>query len=150
MIGPIEIPIPPSANRMYRKVRNFMIPAPEYIAWLEAAGPTVRSRTGPLLGPIAVHIKVWGGKGWNESSDMDNLEKPIKDMLQVKEFGGKRLGAGIIPSDDCRTVRFGSHEYFDRDDHQWLTGIAKGKLIARLEIVIEPYIPLKDRALNGI
>lgn len=78
MIGPIEIPIPPSANRMYRKVRNFMIPSPEYIAWLEAAGPIVRRHTGPITGMIAVHIKVWGGRGWVESSDLDNLEKPIR------------------------------------------------------------------------
>lgn len=146
MIGPIELPIPPSANRMYRKVRNMMIPAPEYLHWLEAAAPIVRRHiTGHLATPITVHIKVWSGKGWRENSDLDNLEKPIKDMLQAKEFGGRQLGAAVLESDDCRHVRYGTHEYIDREDHAWVTGAKKKDLVARLEIYIESYIPWRER-----
>lgn len=127
-----DLPLPPSANDMYRFMRGGVYPTKKYLDWLLAASEIIlEQRTEPIEGRIAVAITVWGGKGWTESSDLDNCRKAVNDVLQPKmrKVGGTRerpvmrqFGSGLIQSDDCRTVRASSERYFDRQERARIEG----------------------------
>ena len=103
------VPVPPSANRMYRIIRNRMHRSSEYMAWLDVAVDCFRRNMRPVDGPAEVVIVLRTGKGVTVRSDLDNLVKPVLDALQppwVGEDGKvKKPGAAIILGDDIRLVQ---------------------------------------------
>lgn len=116
----VEIPLPPSSNRMYRKFRNMMVPCRDYLEWMRLAAPMVQeawAESGGVEPPVQVHLTIYGGRGFPESSDADNCKKAVCDMLTPKEFSGKRYGAGILADDNVQIIRHESVTYFTRREH---------------------------------
>jgi Holliday junction resolvase RusA-like endonuclease len=89
-----ELAVPPSVNHLFvtRGRRRFKSPA--YRAWLAAAVPAARLLRPPRELPCRVTVDVIGKLRANR--DIDNLLKPIGDCL---------VAAGVLPTDDVRTVR---------------------------------------------
>lgn len=89
----IEIPVPPSANRIWRVIRGGrVIKSKEYRDWLSFACLLIRANLKPVTLPVSVRITITGGRGrW----DLDNRIKPTLDALKH---------ANIIADDDVRHV----------------------------------------------
>jgi Holliday junction resolvase RusA-like endonuclease len=85
------LPIPPSANRLWRVVNGRAIKSREYREWEEVAGMTLRlARPRPTPSPFGVLIRVTGGKGFNRARDIDNCQKCVVDLLRH---------AGVVEND---------------------------------------------------
>lgn len=92
----VDLPYPPSANRLWRMAGQGKPPfkSTEYSAWLSHAGLSVNvQKPGTVEGPYALHIAA--GKPDKRRRDLDNLIKPIGDLLQA---------AGVV-TDDCLCQR---------------------------------------------
>ncbi|KKL06362.1 hypothetical protein LCGC14_2596800 [marine sediment metagenome] len=80
-----EIPLPPSANRMYRSERRGgrkPHPSTEYLAWVRSLGWWLKIQAViPQPAPVRFSLVVKGGKGWRISADIDNRIKPTLDGL---------------------------------------------------------------------
>lgn len=75
----ITLPLPPSANRIWRKTPRGMIKAPEYRAWAEQAMWSVAAQwQQPALEYFGVTIKLPPTR-----RDPDNSIKPAVDALQA-------------------------------------------------------------------
>lgn len=141
-----EIAVPPSANRMWRHVRGISYPSKEYETWLGLAGPDLLDWFGPIKQfPVIVTITLLGGKGFMESGDLDNIVKPVGDVLQLRVIRGRTYGAGIIPNDDVRYICAGRQNYYTREEHFELfhpgekaTKAALAALTARCFVMIHP------------
>ena len=96
----IEIPMPPSVNRIWRSVRgrgskSRVICSVNYRKWLRMAVPMMRFGMPEFVGPVKVTITIRGGKGWRVNSDLGNADKATLDAL---------VQAGRIPDDNCQHV----------------------------------------------
>jgi len=79
----IVLPIPPSANKLWRVHRGRAIKSREYRAWLEEASLVVlMARAKAVPPPVRVVLTLRGGKGFNRARDGDNLFKPTLDLLR--------------------------------------------------------------------
>jgi Holliday junction resolvase RusA-like endonuclease len=89
----IFLPMPPSANRIWRSGRGRVYRAPEYTGWLETCGWELTGQRKPsMAGPVSIDIEVsskWRG-------DVDNRIKPTLDCL---------VKYGVIDGDSKKTVR---------------------------------------------
>ncbi len=94
------IPVPPSANRLWRYgARGRCYRSAAYSAWLQLAGLLVRQQIAGLKmpePPVEVRIVIHGGKGWRKGRDADNAIKPLVDLC---------CHAGVLPGDDSEVVR---------------------------------------------
>ena len=83
----IVLPLPPSANRIWRHQGGFHHKATEYTAWLRIAGVQARQQSGGqrLPGNYAMRAVLPRTR-----VDLDNRCKPINDLLQL---------AGIVTND---------------------------------------------------
>jgi len=86
---------PPSANDIWRSSRGRVHRAPKYLAWIESHSLTIPFQ-GTVLPPVAIHIRLTEGKGWRTNRDLDNIAKPILDLL---------CQLGLIEDDSTRIVR---------------------------------------------
>lgn len=90
----ITLPVPPSANNLFRNVRKGRVVTERYQSWLNAAGWELQSqRIAPIDGPVHLAIAI------NEKKtrcDLGNCEKATVDLL-VKH--------GVIADDNKRVVR---------------------------------------------
>lgn len=83
----LVIPIPPSTNNLFMtvKIKGAMrrIKTNEYRAWIERAAWQVHSQvgSGTIQSPVEVTLTITGGKGFNRQRDLDNLLKPVLDLL---------------------------------------------------------------------
>lgn len=96
----IEIPMPPSVNRIWRSVKgrggkSRVICSDNYRQWLRIAIPTIRVGLPVFAGPVKVTITIRGGKGWLNSRDIGNADKATLDAL---------VQARRIPDDNCQYV----------------------------------------------
>lgn len=92
-MNPVELPVPPSANHLWRVVLtrkgNAAVARKDaYVSWIESA--TIRLRLDmpkvePADYPVAVRITVLRGKGWDRRRDLDNCVKAILDALRKAE-----------------------------------------------------------------
>ena len=89
MIVELDLPYPPSANRLWRTSRGRTHKSTEYSNWLIEAGMRVNvQRPGMILGPYKISIQAV--RPDKRRRDLGNLEKPISDLLQT---------AGVIEDD---------------------------------------------------
>jgi Holliday junction resolvase RusA-like endonuclease len=94
------LPIPPSANRLWRNVGGRTIKSREYREWEDVAGMTLRlARPRPTPSPAGVHIRITGGKGFNRNRDADNAIKATLDLLR---HGGVLGGDSVMTLHDVR------------------------------------------------
>jgi len=106
---------PPSVNECWRWFRGNMVRSKRYTDWLAHCTEVIEEQGhGPVATPCRVCVTVVPGVGITSRSDLDNLIKPIMDLLtpekraDPKEEGeqGKlrKPGAGIIPDDNLTHV----------------------------------------------
>lgn len=91
MANAVEVPIPPSANNLWRTVmrggRPRTIRTPEYESWLAVA--TAKMRVGLTRAeayPVRVTVEITGGKGWRANRDLGNVDKATEDALKHAEI----------------------------------------------------------------
>lgn len=138
----VKIPIPPSGNHMYnqrviekwvetggrmKKVfQTIKFPTEEYKAWLDQASPLIEEAFTDMAAPVVVFIRIYGGSGFPESRDCDNVQKCIGDALQIREFEDKSIrgsnkrrpyGAGVLQNDNVVRLKGWDIRYFDRAEH---------------------------------
>ncbi len=97
----IFLPLPPSANRIWRNFGGRMVKSSEYRAWKDTAAASIAHQMGgqPPLGWFTAAMVMPPTR-----RDLDNSIKPTLDALQA---GGavqddKRLRALVISVDDSR------------------------------------------------
>lgn len=86
---PIELPIPPSVNQLWRVVRSSRVNSKarvtlsrKYRDWLDIA--ILKLRMGmdrAKTYPVAVRVTIVRGAGWRRGRDADNCLKAISDAL---------------------------------------------------------------------
>lgn len=155
---PIEIPTPPTGNHMYdqkvipvgrdrlaarnaagsRRGPSHMVikfPTKEYREWLDAISPILRVRYGTINQPVIVRVEIFGGNGFFESRDWDNLLKCLGDSFGLREFQDteargrpkRPYGSGILSTDSVQLVRGWQTRYYTRDEHLQLLGQERPK-----------------------
>lgn len=78
----LQIPVPPSANRLWTRTRTGMCKSTEYCNWLTEAGWKVKAQHPKAIhGPYKLSIKV-AKSTCGKHCDLDNLIKPTNDLLQ--------------------------------------------------------------------
>jgi crossover junction endodeoxyribonuclease RusA len=75
------IPFPPSANRLWTRTRKGMRKTDTYAEWLKVAGyMAIAQKPGGITGPY--HLSIQARRPDKRRRDIDNLIKPISDLLQ--------------------------------------------------------------------
>ena len=75
----LSLPVPPSANRIWRAANGRVYKSPDYCAWLTAAGyaAALQAHGDRIPGAYEVRVALPKTRG-----DLDNYAKPIGDLLQ--------------------------------------------------------------------
>jgi crossover junction endodeoxyribonuclease RusA len=91
----LQLPLPPSTNRIWRSARGRVFKSPEYRAWLQECGLHVDvQRPGRIDGHYA--LTVLATRPDRRRRDLDNLLKPVGDALR---------NTGIIEDDSlCDSI----------------------------------------------
>lgn len=91
----LQLPFPPSVNRLWVKTRAGMRRSDEYVAWQQEAGFLAKAQhQKPITGPykLAIHA----ARPDKRKRDLGNLEKGVSDLLQ---------SLGLIRDDcDCEMI----------------------------------------------
>lgn len=93
-------------------------PTEFYEVWKTAAIKSIlrRYKPGEFSGPVVVYAWVFGGSGFMESRDWDNVQKCVGDALAEAEVlpapKGKAIG-----DDDVRSIKGWRTFYLDRAEH---------------------------------
>ena len=99
----LTIGAPFSANQMYSpSIKYGMVKSKKYRKWIEHNITQFQTISPPISFPVEIDICVFGGRGFGQRSDVDNIVKPIGDLL---------VKAKILPDDNYKyvnkyTVRF--------------------------------------------
>lgn len=105
IVNSVTIGAPFSANKMYAPSQRFgMVKTQKYRKWIEFNLPKISSLEKPLSFPIKIYIQVFSGIGFTEASDVDNIIKPITDLL---------VRAEIIPDDSIKYVHKSEVAFMD-------------------------------------
>jgi crossover junction endodeoxyribonuclease RusA len=97
----LKLPMPPSANAIWRSNRGHVHKSAAYKAWLTVAGWQVRSQhPNKIEGPYKLSIEAV--RPDKRRRDIDNLIKPVSDLL---------CSIGVI-EDDC---------YCEKVSAEWIT-----------------------------
>jgi crossover junction endodeoxyribonuclease RusA len=105
----LKLPLPPSANAIWRSNRGHVHKSAAYKAWLSEAGWEVRAQhPDKVSGSYCLAIKAV--RPDKRRRDIDNLIKPVSDLLcsvGVIEDDSycEKVSAQWISSGDCVTVR---------------------------------------------
>ena len=73
----LDLPLPPSLNRLWRSNRGRVHRAPRYLSWLKAAG--WEQRPARIDGPVRISIAA--GRPDRRKRDIDNLLKAVLDLV---------------------------------------------------------------------
>lgn len=77
----VDLPYPPSANRLWRAVRGRQIKSAEYRSWLlEAQAAITEACIGGSM-PGAYHLEIHATRPDWRARDLDNLVKPLSDAI---------------------------------------------------------------------
>ena len=102
------LPVPISANAIWRKSRGRIHLSSDYVAWIVSALAEL-NRQGitaadvETLGPPPYKVSVTvqpgptGNRGWRMSRDLDNLWKALLDLLAKR--------SRVLPSDNSKTIQ---------------------------------------------
>ena len=90
----LTIPIPPSANAIWRAWRGRILRSKRYEAWRWECS-LLLGRQPMVETPCSVEIVIYGGKGFTLAHDLDNLCKPTLDLLRLVR---------VIPEDSAKYV----------------------------------------------
>lgn len=91
-----EVPLPPTANKIWRSQSGRVMRAGKYLAWQKSLGWCLKwQRVPPAPIPCRLSLVIVGGKGWRVSNDIDNRLKPLCDGLVEHK---------VLESDDVRHV----------------------------------------------
>ena len=88
---------PFSANQMYVPIaRGKMVKSKKYNAWIEKNLQIMISEMTPVSQfPVNIELLVMANHLWRQKNDMDNLAKPLIDLL---------VKAKIVPDDSSRYI----------------------------------------------
>ena len=91
----LHLPMPPSANRLWRRSGTRMHKSSQYTDWLHVAGKMVMvQKPGGITGPYKLSIQLV--RPDRRRRDLDNRIKAINDLLQ---------SVGVIEDDsDCEFI----------------------------------------------
>lgn len=96
----VSLPIPPSANQLWRSARTSdgvkVYKSKEYSQWLEVAVMLCKMGLDKRTEPAEIKLHVIGGKGWRKNRDLGNIEKASTDCLKH---------AGVIADDNTDYVQ---------------------------------------------
>lgn len=101
---------PPSANKLWRTFRGRTVRSSAYNDWLEYAAEVIRKEPNfhQFDEPVRVSITLFPGKGVTRLADLDNLIKPVLDVLCPEKLGTegevKKPGTGVIQDDNLGHV----------------------------------------------
>ena len=88
----VDLPYPPSANRLWRAVRGRQIKSAEYRSWLlEAQAAITLARVVGSM-PGGYHLAILATRPDRRARDIDNLIKPISDAIAA---------AGLVLNDSA-------------------------------------------------
>ena len=80
----ISLPMPPSANRIWRAGRRRVYRSAAYLRWLRSAGWELKTqRPTPFPAGLSIGITIRAGKPDKRRRDADNIAKAICDLLQA-------------------------------------------------------------------
>lgn len=122
-------------------------PTKEYERWTETAILSIRSkyRPGQFTEPVIICAWIFGGDGFMESRDWDNVKKCVGDALVAARVlpvpDGPKLASGNEREggDDVRSVRGWRTHYLTKEEHAAKIGaLPKSKQTARLFVKIVP------------
>ncbi len=103
-----EIPMPVSANRMWRTSRGIHHLSTDYRAFIVSLGwYLTKQRVTPQPTPCRFTLLIRGGKGWRVNNDIDNRLKPTLDAL---------VRCRIIGDDSVKYVPQQELVYIERPD----------------------------------
>lgn len=89
MTATVQLPYPPSANRLWRNVNGRTLKSLAYRQWLDLAVTMARlARLKPVRGPYK--LSMVATRPDNRRRDLDNLIKPVSDAL---------VAAGMVEGD---------------------------------------------------
>lgn len=88
--------IPPSINHCYRSYKGRVIKSKRYTDWQAFHMLQYCNDARQVEGPLMIIITVYLGKGWRTNRDLDNVAKPLLDML---------IKIGFIKDDNSKIVR---------------------------------------------
>lgn len=89
----IDLPMPPSTNRIWVPVRGRLVKSARYRTWIKAADGyflMVKRKLRPVRGPFRARIILDERYAYRKTSDNDNRSKAALDYLQR---------AGLIDND---------------------------------------------------
>lgn len=88
---------PFSANQMYVPIaRGKMVKSRKYNAWIEKNLQVVIEEMAPVSNfPVDIELLVMANHFWRQKNDIDNLVKPLIDLL---------VKANIVPDDTSRYI----------------------------------------------
>lgn len=120
---PVRLPVPPSANALWRSVvRNGVrgvALAKGYKTWLDEAILLLRLGT-PVVKTYPVTVRIWvaGGAGWGDRRDLDNAIKGLVDAARK-----------------AQRIKDDTTEYVTRIEAQFLAPDGAGEAYCLLELV---------------
>ena len=88
---------PFSANQMYVPIsRGKLVKSKKYNAWIEKNLKIMIEEMSPVDNfPVNIELLVMANHLWRQKNDIDNLAKPLIDLL---------VKAGIVPDDSSRYI----------------------------------------------
>src|SRR5262245_19250019 len=108
-----ELPIPPSANRYWRKYRNRMVLSEEAKDYRKAVGAIGKaSGVEQFEGDVVVYLVVYRAR---KSGDLDNFQKVLLDALK-----------GIAYADDNQVVELHAYRFDDKHNLHVMVTISRG------------------------
>lgn len=73
---------PPTDNNLFLNVAGRgRVKSPTYRKWCAANEKAVSALPALRAFPVAIHVTVYGGKGWRMNSDIHNRVKAIPDLM---------------------------------------------------------------------
>lgn len=105
----VEIPIPPSVNNHVAARGRVFLPKVVH-EWFLLTVPIMQRHLDPVEAPCRISLQLVGGKGLNESRDVDNFLKHVLDALQAPKMSKAnpnqlvKPGASILPNDNLAWV----------------------------------------------
>lgn len=91
----LTLSLPPSANSIWRSFRGRVVKSYRYCQWLKLNLAEL-IYIPQIKIPAEIQITAVTGKGWRTNRDIDNLVKPLMDLLKH---------SGIIEDDNSRIVK---------------------------------------------